>query len=302
MTIPLFSINELSQETGIAKDTLRVWERRYGFPQPQREQRNERFYPLEQLERLRLIKQLMDSGIRPGKLASLDSEQLQKLIREQQATPVLADDLALLMKLVAEGRHRELRQQLETLLHQQGLRRFLISTLGPCTHAVGEAWFSGKIGILDEHLYAEQARSLLQTALEEIRPDRSTLRALLTTLPGEQHGLGLLMAACMLALDEVEPILPGAQLPLEETVRGATEQHCAIVGLSCSSYMNRRTLATQLVRLRKLLPESIELWAGGSGVVGLPAMPRSIRLFSSLEQIGTTLQQCTISRKEPDHG
>ena len=44
------SIAALELETGIAKDTLRVWERRYGFPQPQRDEFGERIYPLEQVD------------------------------------------------------------------------------------------------------------------------------------------------------------------------------------------------------------------------------------------------------------
>ncbi len=289
MASNFFSIQELAQETGISKDTLRIWERRYGFPLPQRGQHNERAYPAEQLEQLRLIKQLMDSGIRPGKLATLNLMQLQELAQEQQTAP--PDDLAPLLELVARGQQRELRLQLESLLLQQGVKTFLIETVAPLNHAVGEAWFAGRIGVLDEHLFAEQLSGLLQGTLSGMRPDSETSRALLTTLPGEQHGIGLLMAACMLARGGVEPVLPGVQLPLEEIVRGATTQRCSIVGISCSSYMNRRTIATQLVRLRKLLPVSIELWVGGSGTNGLTALPRSIRIFSNLEQIGAALQQ-----------
>ncbi len=302
MSASFFSINDLAQETGISKDTLRVWERRYGFPQPLRGKHNERAYLPDQLERLRLIKQLMDSGIRPGKLARLGLQELQKLTQEDlQADTPLDDSLKTLLELVSSGKHRELRQQLESLLWQQGMQSFLSKTVAPLTHAVGEAWFSGRIGVLDEHLYVEQLRGLLLEAVSALLPVTGSSRALLTTLPGEQHGIGMLMAACMFALEGIEPILLGVQLPLEEIVRGATEQHCSIVGISCSSYMHRRTIATHLVRLRKMLPEPIALWAGGSGLNGMALLPCSIRLFSSLEQISTALQQTTAGRKGSDH-
>ena len=61
------SIAAVERDTGLSKDTLRVWERRYGFPQPQRDTYGERVYPLEQLDKLRLIKRLMDQGFRPGR-------------------------------------------------------------------------------------------------------------------------------------------------------------------------------------------------------------------------------------------
>ena len=49
------SISAVERDTGLSKDTLRVWERRYGFPNPVRDALGERLYPVEQVERLRLI-------------------------------------------------------------------------------------------------------------------------------------------------------------------------------------------------------------------------------------------------------
>ena len=42
MTGKTWSIAEVERETGLGKDTLRVWERRYGFPVPQRDRLGER--------------------------------------------------------------------------------------------------------------------------------------------------------------------------------------------------------------------------------------------------------------------
>ena len=47
------SIAAVERDTGLSKDTLRVWERRYGFPTPGRDTLGERAYPLEQVEKLR---------------------------------------------------------------------------------------------------------------------------------------------------------------------------------------------------------------------------------------------------------
>ena len=68
MNNPSFNIAAVERDTGLSKDVLRMWERRYGFPVPDRDGHGERIYPAEQVERLRLIKRLMDAGHRPGKL------------------------------------------------------------------------------------------------------------------------------------------------------------------------------------------------------------------------------------------
>ena len=57
----LWSIADIERETGLGKDTLRVWERRYGFPQPLRDARGDRLYDPPQLERLMLLKRLLDA-------------------------------------------------------------------------------------------------------------------------------------------------------------------------------------------------------------------------------------------------
>jgi len=287
----LFSITEIERETGINRDNLRVWERRYGFPVPQRNQRNERVYSADQLERLRLIKQLIDSGIRPGKLVTSDLQQLHQITHQQRETTSVPHDVEELLQIVATGPRYGLLARMEALLQQRGLRDFLVGVLAPMNHAVGEAWFTGRIGVLDEHHYAEQVRMVLLTALRRLPQTPENSRALLTTLPGEQHGIGLLMATCMLALEGIEVLLLGVQTPLEEIVRGAVEGECRIVGISCSEHMSRRTVATQLVRLRNLLPDAVSLWAGGGGIKGIPAMPAGVQLFSSLDQISTALQK-----------
>ena len=83
------SIAAVERDTGLSKDTLRVWERRYGFPTPQRDAQGERLYSFEQLEKLRLIKRLLDAGHRPGRVVAQPTAHLQQLIDQlsQPFTP-----------------------------------------------------------------------------------------------------------------------------------------------------------------------------------------------------------------------
>ncbi len=61
-----FPIGVVERDTGIGRDTLRVWERRYGFPAPVRDEKGERRYPEIQLRRLQRIRRLLDQGLRPA--------------------------------------------------------------------------------------------------------------------------------------------------------------------------------------------------------------------------------------------
>jgi DNA-binding transcriptional MerR regulator/methylmalonyl-CoA mutase cobalamin-binding subunit len=286
----VYSISEVEQETGISRDTLRVWERRYGFPAPLRNQRSERLYDSQQLSRLRLLKQLLDKGMRPGKIIPLAVQELRQLASHPAVTTPVSADIEILLNTLSHGPRYTLLARLEGLLQRYGLCGFLTDVVAPMNQAVGEAWFSGEIGIFDEHHYAEQVRRVLTSALDKLPTDSESIRVLLTTLPGEPHGIGLLMVACMLALEGVQVLLIGVQTPLEEIVRGAGESHCRVVGISCSALIGRRLIASQLVKLRKLLPKDIIIWAGGSGVCSISFLQDNIRLFSDLRQIPEAIQ------------
>jgi len=82
------NISAVERETGLSKDVLRIWERRYGFPEPKRDDNAERQYPPEQVAKLRAIKRLMDTGMRPGKL-------MRRSLAEPLPEPRLPDGITL---------------------------------------------------------------------------------------------------------------------------------------------------------------------------------------------------------------
>src|SRR5690606_21723807 len=96
------NISAVERETGLSKDSLRVWERRYGFPIPARDEAGERIYPPDQVAKLRLLRQLIDRGRRPRAIAAMSQEELRGLL-EESAGPDLArgdPDVDLLLRLL----------------------------------------------------------------------------------------------------------------------------------------------------------------------------------------------------------
>src|SRR5216110_3520529 len=98
------NISAVERETGLSKDVLRIWERRYGFPEPHRDDNAERQYPQEQVAKLRAIKRLMDAGLRPGKLIRRTLTELNTLAearagpRRDTVAPALERDLVGLLQ------------------------------------------------------------------------------------------------------------------------------------------------------------------------------------------------------------
>lgn len=266
----LLGIAAVERDTGISKDSLRVWERRYQFPQPQRDGLGERAYPPDQVRKLRLIKRLLDLGHRAGRLvpAGVDSlqallAQAQQLAREDSPTPPeLQPFLQALRTHDVEG----LRCLLTQALLRSGLADGVISLIAPLTAQVGELWMCGELQLFEEHIYSESLQLVLRQAIQAIPPlARSERpRVLLTTLPGEQHGLGLLMAEALMALQGCRCLSLGVQTPVPDIVLAAAAQRADIVALSFSGYLASPQVAHSLADLRVRLPADTELWAGGS--------------------------------------
>ena len=87
---PVHNIAAVERDTGIAKDTLRVWERRYGFPTPARDANGERLYAPEQVDKLRLIRRLLDHGRRPARIVGASADELARMLDECLATSAAA--------------------------------------------------------------------------------------------------------------------------------------------------------------------------------------------------------------------
>ncbi len=87
---------------------------------------------------------------------------------------------------------------------------------------------------------------------------------LLTTLPQELHGLGLLMVEAMLVLEGCTCVSLGTQTPLLDVVQAAQAHRVDVVLLSFSAAQNGAVVLANLRELRAQLPSRIALWVGGS--------------------------------------
>jgi DNA-binding transcriptional MerR regulator/methylmalonyl-CoA mutase cobalamin-binding subunit len=263
----LLNIGGVERETGIGKDTLRVWERRYGFPLPSRDERDGRFYSAAQVEQLRLIKRLLDTGMRPAKVVGLSVEELGGLLEQlPQNQTVHSEELLLLFRLIKANQAHELRIALSRSVLRQGLGDFLSKTLAPLNHMVGDAWMRGEMRIFEEHLYSEQVTIVLRSAIATVRDSNGSPRVLLTTLPSEAHSLGLLMVEATLSLSGAHCIMLGVETPINEIVLAANTHQVDVVALSFSAAMSAAQIKIGLTQMRNALPQEVAIWVGGSGV------------------------------------
>jgi MerR family transcriptional regulator, light-induced transcriptional regulator len=296
------SIAAVERDTGLSKDTLRVWERRYGFPAPLRDALGERSYPFDQVERLRTIRRLLEAGHRPGRVVAMPPGDLERLAatigtppapaREAGTDPAVAGaaDRGALLAAVAANDPEGLRHGLGRLLARIGLGRFVLEVAAPLNVEVGEAWMQGQLEVFQEHLYTETMQVVLRNALQQLHgAGAGRPRVLLATVSGEPHGLGLLMAEAVLALEGCRCASLGTQTPVWDIARAAVALEAQVVALSYTGCTSPNQIADGLSELRAKLPAAIELWAGGSAPVLQRRQPTGVRVLPKLEAVGPAL-------------
>lgn len=294
---PPLTIAAVERDTRISKDTLRVWERRYGFPAPQRDSNGERLYPALQVHQLRHIKRLMDAGHRPGRIVGLSLEALEQLGQGLQLLPqapaavheIAADTLAQsLLRLLRRHEMGALRRSLSQALLRMGLGRFVTELAVPLMAEVGQAWSQGELEIFEEHLCSETLETVLRAAMASAPEPAgaSTPRVLLATLPSEAHGLGLLMADALFSVEGCDCMNLGTQTPLRDVVLAARAHRARIVALSFSAAAHVNQAIDNLAELRAALAEDVEIWVGSASVALHRRGAAGVRLLDSLDCIG----------------
>ena len=283
------NIAAVERDLGLSKDVLRVWERRYGFPAPDRDANGERLYPLAQVERLRLIKRLMDQGHRPGRLMASNVEDLLSLVKARphaEQMPLQKDHSEALDGLISLIKQHDMAgytQAMQQRLARDGLQGFVQDTMAPLAILIGRAWEDGHIAIYEEHLFTELSKRVLRQAMLGITGGQGP-RVLLTSLPDEHHGLGLLMVEGILSLEGAQCIPLGTQMPMLSIVEAATAHHADVVALSFSMAFPSRQVPVLLQQVREMLPERVALWAGGSGIARV-APQAGVLMLASLTDV-----------------
>jgi MerR family transcriptional regulator, light-induced transcriptional regulator len=269
ISIAVLNISSVERETGIPKETLRVWERRYGFPRPHRTGTDDRAYSDAHIRKLRLVRRLMDSGLRPGALLGQSVDALERLAAERAGRRELNEgarvEVAAMMRALRAADVVEIRHRLQWQLARMGIQGF-VALLTELMSAVGDAWLAGEISVADEHLFSQQAETVLRSAIGQMGWGPERPRVALATVPGEGHGLPLLFIEAILTAEHSGCLMLGPQLPIVDIVSAQRQYRADVIGLSFSVAFPLRHAVAMLAELRAQLPSAVEIWAGGSGL------------------------------------
>lgn len=279
------SIGALARATDIPVETLRTWERRYGYPLPVRKSSGHRVYPLSTVARLRRIAEALARGHRAGDVVGVSDQALASLLRATPShdtspllSPVHAVDVGETLRAAVGALDAErLTRVLLSEYARMGLLAFVRERVGPLLREVGEDWAAGRLTVGHEHFVTERVGDLLRSLRLPAEERAQGPLMLLASLPGEGHGLGLQMAALVLAHAGWRVRQLGTEVPPVHIVELARAVGARGVGLSVSRANAGAATARAVVRLRAALPRRTALVVGGEGAMspraGIQVLP-----------------------------
>lgn len=120
----MFPINVVEKETGISKYLLRMWERRYTFPRPGRDPKGERLYTNLDVEKLKIVKSLMEEGYRPSKIINQELPDLQVLLKTF-GKPLVSES-GIIYESIILVTNPELEQNVRTALKNHNVKKIMV--------------------------------------------------------------------------------------------------------------------------------------------------------------------------------
>lgn len=272
-------IKVVARRTGLSPDLIRAWERRYQAIEPQRSNTKRRLYTDADVEKLRLLRRATLAGRRIGDVASLSAKRLAELVGADESAAAKAptpsptkpprgsakDHFEACLKAVEELDAPALESALAAAAVALSTPVVIDEVIVPLLEHVGERCQEGVIRISNEHMASAAIRTFLGPLVMSANMADTGPGMVVTTPAGQWHELGALMVAVTASSAGWRTVYLGPNMPAEEIAFAATQNEVAVVALSIGCLTDERKLTGELRKLRRYLPEDVQVWVGGAG-------------------------------------
>ena len=204
--------------TGLSRDVIRVWERRYGLIKPLRSANRYREYTDEDVALLRFLKEELDRGQTIGALAVEGRDSLLQRMRmsstpkQQELAPheSLIDELISCLHPLDKIRfEQKLNGAIAVVPFDEAVQRILL----PLQRQVGELWHEGRVTVAVEHYVTKIVQQKLFSVMNQLPVNEFGPRLLVACPEGELHEIGAQAVAYLAATQGCQVYYLGPNLP-----------------------------------------------------------------------------------------
>lgn len=247
-----YRISTVAEVTGIPRNTLLAWERRYGLVRPSRHENGYRSYTDDDVAIILRLRNAIAAGLRIGEAVELIKKQADSdpKARKSDAPSSGLDGLsARLLRSLFEYRRSEAEEilsELRAIPIDSRARQFYF----PLLRELAAQIFERNITIAQGQLAITTLRAHLVSVLVSMDSSpRGAPHAATTTFPHDNYELSALAVAVQLAAAGFRVSYLGACLSADEIVDYTRKKQPAVVCISCSSTPEETLLSKHVEEL-----------------------------------------------------
>jgi len=286
-----YRVGMVSKMTGLSTHTLRMWEKRYAAVLPKRTEAGGRLYNDADVERLRLLHKLVQSGHSIGGIANLPDGDLRGMAAAAPRTSIQTASQHLpelrnrVMAAIERLRIQEAEQMLTSAALSTEPSEFLKSVVAPILVEVGERWQRGELRIAHEHACSTLMRGLLFSLMRLYPANDAQRRVVVGTPAKEDHELGAMMVAMLAAMHGWSVLYLGPNLPAEEIAYVVNDIDADLLMLSVTN-LRPKEAQREIAAIESEIAERVRILVGGSAAKVPPGSRAEIQQDLALAEAG----------------
>ena len=212
-------IHRVAKLTGLSKDVIRVWERRFEILKPSRGANHYRNYSDEDVELLRFLKEQLDAGGSIGELAKLGREELLGRVRASAPRVSFVDNTfsRLLRELLSALNpfnrvifEKRLNGAVAVVPFEEALHGILL----PLQEQVGQLWHENHIDVAIEHYVTKHIQQKIFSAMNQLPVAEFGAKVVVACPPSEEHDIAALTVAYRCRVRGCRVYYLGANVPV----------------------------------------------------------------------------------------
>jgi methanogenic corrinoid protein MtbC1 len=259
-TTPAYNLKVVLKETGLAADTLRAWERRYGLPMPQRTAGGHRLYSQRDIETIKWLMKRQDEGLSISRAVDLWNEQLTSgtdpLAGASQSSQLPVSTLPIpyqpettldtireaWIQACLEFNEARAEQTLNQAFSMFPVEAVSMEVLQKGMSEIGARWYTNRASVQQEHFASALAMRRLD-ALLSASPYPTRNQTIIVGCPaGEWHTFTPLLLSLMLRRRGLNVIYLGANVPVTQFANTVQDLKADLVILVAQLLMTAATL------------------------------------------------------------
>ncbi len=245
---PLYNTAAVVQRTGVPATTIRAWERRYGYPMPERDAGGQRLYSERDIEGIRWLNDQTSRGVAISRAIAMlrggyggpESSANGATATAPRSFASLRSDVLTALLALDPRRAEAVLQEAFALYSVEDV---CLELFEPLLIEVGDRWHAGELSVAAEHYITSFIRSRLFALLHAYhRPEIEGPLVFTACAPDEWHEIGIVLVSIFLARRGIAVRYLGPNLPLDALADLAAQQHPAVVALSAQTRETAREL------------------------------------------------------------